>query len=720
MNRRHFINLLTIFGGLLAGLRVKPAAAQSTPPSGLPLDRGRAAVRSSELVGKRFVAPRQWSGNELPTPMPLDKSATVLREGRREDFAEIGGVRVATATGRIEAGSLDPVVPSVDLPEALSDIILPAEKGLDLVVMNADYNPFRLAPVDPTGKPLVGELTAAAEVYQGKAFLPVREVIAGLLQSAGPIDTQLLPLLPALSELVLVRTAAHQFRIGDEIGNRVVFYSSASPDGSAIGHTAIDRLVHTLASQRMRLAKQMAHFTSESQGGSIEGIVMDGVGGTTHVGGYSAGFGADGSPISVKSDWPSDYGVLNDGNRHYNAHLLAIDYQGGAADTIPNETLAAYCHNADMWDCCAAMIVPFASEDPNPIYTDYTFNPLEVYDQRSARAVAGSLANFEKATFLAEHGAFYCAEGQYVVANLGPQEDTLLKQSRFGQTAFGGLINRFQEAPEYAGLSLAERRKRPLDGWRHLRRLGLSSGGISDEQFEAVERTSRTGVYLEWIPEDVRGWQAYSPTNREALIARPMTIATLVWSLLRRYLPRDRLAAAIAGDISRAHASGEEAVRRAVRLLCNGEDPTSPAGQHVLAAVSVKAATGLLLSILTSEQTKAVVLKQAGFHEITNDEDKLKFLEAYDEFLEVMFNADYSTQASLDRALLEADEKLGDLIVTRRYFNPVTRTLSPAKPLVMKYAAPAAFGAWAQQQFFGDTTCLRYVATAMHVEQAKR
>ena len=120
-----------------------------------------------------------------------------------------------------------------------------------------------------------------------------------------------------------------------------------------------------------------------------------------------------------------------------------------------------------MWDCCAAILVPFADQDPDPIYRDYMYNPLEVYDQQSARNVAAALAELDAKKFLAKHGAFYCAEGQYVVANLGPQEDerggTLLKQSRYGNTKFGALIANFIKAPGYAGMSAEERRRKPAD-----------------------------------------------------------------------------------------------------------------------------------------------------------------------------------------------------------------------------------------------------------------
>ena len=215
-----------------------------------------------------------------------------------------------------------------------------------------------------------------------------------------------------------------------------------------------------------------------------------------------------------------------------------------------------------MWDCASAILVPFADQDPDPKFRDYMYNPLEVFDQQSARDVAAALATLDESTFFERHGAFYCAEGQYVVANLGPQEDenggTLLKKSRYGDTAFGRLIANFIAAPGYAGMSAEQREKNPQIGWDHLLELGPDNGGITPTQGLILTATDRQGVALDWIPEDIKGWQAYRPKLDEALIARPMTVATIAWALLRLYMPRDAVARAVAADIGRAYAQGDD------------------------------------------------------------------------------------------------------------------------------------------------------------------
>ena len=137
-----------------------------------------------------------------------------------------------------------------------------------------------------------------------------------------------------------------------------------------------------------------------------------------------------------------------------------------------------------------------------------------------------------------------------------------------------------------------------------------------------------------------------------------MTVATLAWGLLRLYMPRDAVAKAIAADIVRAYVAGDDYVKDAVKTLLGEKDPMSANGQALLAGFSAKAATGLLLGLLSSDQVKASLLYKSGYLDITDDTDKQRVLAAYEQFLGILQNADYSTQASLDKALEAADEAL--------------------------------------------------------------
>jgi hypothetical protein len=719
MDRRSVLGMLAVSGVLLSSF-MRKALGQSEPdaPLSLPGASGEQAQSLGLPSDWRFVAPTQWNTVDATLTARLNPAL------RDNSPIELGGIRVMRSSGKIETGQLDPVGQSVEIPAALAGIVTPADEALSLEALNRDLNPFLADPRGPDGAPLLGPLPSGGALYEGKTFLPVRFIVAKMAESAAVPPAAIKPLIDALSEVVPIRTPAHQFRLGRGLGNRVVFYGATTVNGAAvdIGHTHIDQVVTELAKQNLRLIKEMVHFDRPAQGGSPEDIVADGAAGATHAGGFSAGFNVDGSPMAIKSDWPSNYGQLGNNNKTYNAHLIAIDYSAGVEDEIPEDTLKAYYRNADMWDCASAILVPFADQDPDPKYRDYMYNPLEVFDQKSARDVAAALATLDERTFFEKHGAFYCAEGQYVVANLGPQEDedggSLLKKSRYGDTAFGRLIDNFIKAPGYDGMSAEERQQHPSIGWEYLLSLGLERGGISGEQALILTATDRHGIALDWVPEEVKGWQAYRPKNEEALIARPMTVATIAWALLRLYMPRDAVARAVAADIGRAYAQGDDWIKTAVKQLIGG-DPATPTGQALLAGVSAKAATGLLLGLLSSEEVAASLLSKTGFNEITNDADKERVKAAYQEFLAILQNADYSTQSALDRALAEADAKLGGLTVTRTFFSRATQERLPAKSTVMKYAAPPCFGMWAQQPFLAGTGCLRYVATAMHVSQKK-
>jgi hypothetical protein len=669
----------------------------------------------------KFELPKQWKSDGGLLAKPPTK-----REG---SGIFVSGVKTESSGEDIRFGSLKPVGPAVALTAEMRKIVGSTASRLKIDFLNQNYNHFRTTPRDIAGKPLVGPYKRPEQIFEGKTFIPVRRIMTAALQQSGAVGEAAKPLLPALSESAVLVTPAHQFAVEDGPGNRIVAYST---EGSKPEHEHLDRLVHELKKQNMRVVKLMTLFsfwkdtenpsapTAYAQGGTVKEILGDSVGATWHSGGYSAGFGEKGQPTTVKSDWPTDYGSMTQTDyRDYNAHLVVIDYQGGARRPIPPETLAAYYRNADMWDCAAAITVPFVKEDKDPIYREYYYNPLEGYDRRSLQRVANNMAKLSKEDFLKQHGAFYCSEGQYTVANLGPQEYALIKKRAFGNTALGRLIETYNAAPGYKGKSVEERRRSPAIGWDHLKGLGPGKGGISEEQYEHLQNTDRTAVYLEWIAEDVRGWQAYGVREKDGLIARPMTVATMAWALLRRYMPREGIANVISADVMRAYRGGNAGVKKAVVAMCGGVAPDTAEGQLVLANISIRAATGTLIGVLASGEIKHLLLLKGGFAEVLTSWDKTKVQRAYDGFLDILRDADYSSQESLDAALLAADEQLSNLKVWRRHYNKKINIPYPWRQTLMKYAAPVCFLSWAQQPFLARTGCIRYVATAMHTRQAK-
>ena len=628
-------------------------------------------------------------------------------------------VELAPSLGLVAAdiGALSPVAQSYDVPGELADVVRPANEALSLAALNAGWNPLQAA---------LGDFKTPSELFQGKTLVPMRKVFEQLLQSMGPQAAALSRVLigegnraGALPETTVLRTPAHQFNIRGTPGNRVVFY------GGRRDHVEINKVARALSKQGVRLIKQMCHLHDVgAQGGTLTDIVTDGDGGSKHCGGYSFSSiqalmaeqgtapvsldraAATGSTVHdlIRSDWPSDYDPLGDRKENYNAHLLAVNYQGGCKQVVPLKTRLAWKQNADMWDCFLGMVVPFAKFDPDPRYRNYTYNPLDLYDRESAVSLANDAARLDWKAFQQQHGAFYCSEGQYVAINLGPQDFAQLKKSQFGGTKLGALIDAFQAAP---GLTP----DRPEIGWNHL----LQKGLISPEFYKHLENSDRTHVYLTWIDEGSPGWQEFEPVEPNGLIATPMTVATLAWSLLHRYLPREGIARTFEQALTDVYASGRAEAQNAVTQLLGGHALNTEGGQQALKALCFQASMGLLLQMLGSADFKTRSLKSAGYEEITNDADKKKVSDAFDGFVATL--AASRDQASLDQALMDADNRLRDLKVERLVRDDQGQPVGK-KVGLMLYAAPASFAVWAQRPFIANSNVLQYVATAMHERQA--
>ncbi len=643
-----------------------------------------------------------------PTPVP--NTASTFGGNAPVNTAPVG-----TASARPPVAPRDPItggsstaagILAYKLPASLGGVVKSADDGLKLSVLNSNFNPL---------KQVTGELKSPLEMYQGKTIIPTRDIIGGVIKSLGAQGAALAGLLETLPEGSVVRTPAHQYNIDGKPGVRVVGY------GRSLGHGNIDKVVTALGADGIRVIKQMTHFDGPAQGGKASSVLEDGVGGTTHAGGFSSGF-ADGKPISVKSDWPSDYGRLDDSHDDYNAALFAVDYQGGVKKEIPLETRLAYKHNADMWDTALGAVVPFAGNDPDPRFSNYKYNPLDLTDQASAKSIAQNAATLEWNTFKKHHGAFYCAEGQYTAANLGPQEDTLLQKSKFGNTAFGKLIDGFAQAPGYAGKDAEYRRKNPDIGWKHLR----DTNAITPEMYTRLEQTDRNGTALEWVPENIKGWQAYEPIEANGLVAKPMTVAGLAWSLLSRYMPRVAVSDQIAADVQAGYKKGNPEQKKQIETLLGGHAPNTPAGTAALANLAFKSATGFTSGVLADPAFKENLLKQAGANELlepTAEEAAQGYVgkagvEAlYGRFIQGFQSA--SNQQELDANLTKLDNEMRSLKIIRAGADAANPRNNPLKGLML-YAAPPAYSSWGQKEVFsGGTSVFKYIATAMHADQMK-
>ena len=397
-----------------------PSTTANTAPAATPATATTAPLRPDNFGNVPVTTPLATPTARPATPLvnrpdPIGITAPAAPPAPTVGLV-IDLVKDVPTAGTSGMGSLAPTGVSQKLPASLDGIVKNADQALNLVELNDGFNPL---------KAVAGNYTVASDVFTGKGFIPVKAAIQGVAsQLPAEAAGALAPLLNALHDISVVKTPVHQFNLGDDIGNRVVFY------GRQRGEKDVIKVSTELRKEGVRLFKQMVHFNKESQGGDPGTILGDGVGGSTHVGGFSG---------TVRSDWPADYGRLDDNHRYYNANLFGVNYQNGVKQEIPKATLLAYADNADMWDAVLGMVVPFATNDPDSRYTNYTYNPLDAQDQKTLFDYARSAASLDWNTVKKNHGAFYCAEAQGTVANMGPQEKTLLKKSQFGNTKLGAL-----------------------------------------------------------------------------------------------------------------------------------------------------------------------------------------------------------------------------------------------------------------------------------------
>lgn len=183
---------------------------------------------------------------------------------------------------------------------------------------------------------------------------------------------------------------------------------------------------------------------------------------------------------------------------------------------------------------------------------------------------------------------------------------------RLGATPLGGWVEAFAQAPEYAGQPPEFRRTHPELGWLHLLKTGL----LSQPMYDRLKQGDRLGIALEWVPETVPGWQKYQPIEPNGLVATPLTVAGLAWTLLRRYLPREEVSQTLSAAVQSGYATGTDAQRAAIEETLGGLTPTSSAGREELDALAFKTATAFTARILGQPEFRARLFAQAGVNEV--------------------------------------------------------------------------------------------------------
>lgn len=637
------------------------------------------------------------------------------------------GSAVNPAVGQRPPGAADPRlgggVPQMGLStRSANPTGAPVLLDTDAVQLADDA--LNLETINKTFNPMLGTLTGLfenpSEMYETKVGWPAQQAVGGLLQVMGTLpqfETLMTgvdanAILGKMNENLVTRGTGQQFvDSAGKIGNNVTLY------GGDRGHSDIDKVIGELGDKGMRALKVMSHIDKKGQGGTMDQVLGDGVGGVTHTGGFSSGM-VDGEQMSIRSDWPANYGSMSDNNVSYNAIVVAVDYNAGTKGELSVQDMKAYKQNADMWDVFAAAI-PFASGDRDSRYGNYMYNPLEAHSKESLTSIAEALSSVDPDVMLKEHGAFYCAEGQYTVASLGPNDATLLKESEFGDTRAGKMIKAFQNTP---GMTQEELKASPNKGWEHLLTLDASEGGINQDEYTALKQTDRLGTYLEFIPETQEGWEKADPINEEGLVAKPMTIATMAWGLLRGYMPIDRLGADTATELTRVYNEGGPEAQEALNRLVG--NPNTVAGQARLERLGEAAGSLMLINVLGSPDFKDRMLDKSGYKEITNDADKEKYSAMYDKFVETMkgLTVNGADQATRDATIMALDDEFRNLSVERhvRIFNETTGEdeYLGKKTGPMLYASPFANIAYTQNPELHQSS-LRYVTNLQHVQQSE-
>lgn len=597
---------------------------------------------------------------------------------------------------------LNPMGESIALPVDTQKYVLSPANGLQLEALNEEQLRSK-----------TGVLSESEDdFFTAKSTVAVKRLFEGMMQYfqsqgmeqkakdaaiiAGQID-----------ELKTFRRPAHQYKIEDRIGNRVLFYGAKNEFDLGPGHAHIDDFTHAV---EVPLVKVMTHF-NEAQGGTLFNILENGSGGMAHAGGYIAGW-LRGKPIAVRSDWPADYGVLGDDNVYYNAHLFAVDYQAGTKKTIPDKVLKNYYKNYALWDIFSGLFVPFVKKEKVEEFQDYKNNPLEVYNGETLKSIANTIASLDKQKI---NFTSYCAEGQWNTMNLAP--NYLITKGRYPK--LDAFITNFQSAPEYQSIKKDERYKYPEIGWRWLH----SKGVINDEHLKEIVLTRRIGIYLDWVDDGISPWTKYDIQRNDGLIADPMSLGTLVRMLLRTYFPREEVQRVISEAIQDVYAEGDSGVKAAVERFLEGFSPDLLLlGDYVTREAAVKI-SGLQFALLLSyEPMKEKLFKKLGYQHIVSDDDRIKVETLYDKYIQTVLNPELDSREKFDKALAQIDAELASLQVEMLVYGPedTNERTKKARVRFFMWAPPQAWSFWAQYPEMFNSRSIRYAATAMHYYQSKQ
>ena len=375
-----------------------------------PLSLPGAAGEQAQSLGLpsdwRFVAPTEWNTVDATIAARLNPAL------RDNSPIELGGIRVMRSSGKIETGQLDPVGQSVEIPAALAGIVTPADEALSLEASIAILIvPGRSARARRA--PLLGPLPSGGALYEGKTFCRCALIVAKMAESAAVPPTAIKPLIDALSELVPIRTPAHQFRWGG--ASAIAWCSMARPRSTARGRYR--PRPYRPGGDRARQAESQAirRWTfrppARAAAGGHRGRRR---GRSDPCRRLLAGFNVDGSRWPSKATGRAITGTWQQ-QQDLHAHLIAIDYSAGVEDEIRGHSQGLLSQRR---------YVGLRVRHPRAVRRSGSrsqISRLHVTTARRFRPTVGARCSggartLDEHTFFEKHGAFYCAEGQYVVA----------------------------------------------------------------------------------------------------------------------------------------------------------------------------------------------------------------------------------------------------------------------------------------------------------------
>ena len=589
---------------------------------------------------------------------------------------------------------------SIPLTDELTKIIKDPDAALSVERINIDEYSSKSGNKNKTG----------SDLFLSKSISNIKLIVGGLAtyhkENENTDKVKAVEIISKhISDKEIFIRPAHQFMVNNKLGNRIIFYGGNNELEYGPAHTNIDTLTHKI---KMPVIKVMTHF-NHAQGGYISDVLEDTSGGMTHVGGYLASW-YNNKPTAVRSDWPADYGRLNDENRYYNAHLLAIDYQAGTDKIIPEQILTEYHKNYQMWDALTGMIIPYTRSSKIEEFQDYKNNPLEAINIEALNKLATVTATLDKTKI---NFTSYCAEGMWNVANLAV--NVPITKNKY--PAIDKLIVSYQNAPEFKDMDYTQRTHHPEIGWLWLHKQGL----ITDSAYEGILQTNRHTIYLDWVSDDLVPWTIYQPQRKDGLIANPMTLGTLVRMLIRTYYPRESVTKAIISSFKSLYKDGDKNVKDAIETILDGFSPTSIIGERILFENAYRMANAELAYIVQSDMLKNIIFKKLGYEHIVNFEDQEKVENLFLKYVATISDSEFSKRKDFDKKMASLDKELANMKIKMKVYGPndvKIRTEEKVVPFFM-WTPPQAWVFWAQHPNEFNSRSLRYIATAMHIEQSK-